>query len=110
MHGTDRVSPVMQGRAAKQNAKAASESDIEIDLASRENVMHANGSLPAIVGHVPQLVDEPEEAADDNDADEGSEPEGEDELLSPIPDLPTMNQLSKPQNTPLLATMKNTAK
>ncbi len=110
MHGTDRVSPVMQGRAAKQNAKAASESDIEIDLASRENVMHANGSLPAIVGHVPQLVDEPEEAADDNDADEGSEPEGEDELLSPIPDLPTMNQPSKPQNTPLLATMKNTAK
>lgn len=105
----------MQRRAAKLNAKEASESDIEIDLAARDNFLHAPDSLPAMLGHVPQLADEPEESADDDgDGDEDMQPDGDEELLSPIPDLLAMQGIKMPSkgqhtNAPLFATIRTAA-
>jgi hypothetical protein len=105
----------MQGRAAKLNPKEASESDIEIDLAARENFLHAPDSLPAMLGHVPQLGDKPEESADDDgDGDEDMQPDGDEELLSPIPDLFAMQGIKTPskgqhEHAPLFATIRSAA-
>lgn len=83
-----------QGRSAKDAPKAPSESDIELGFDAKENSLTENGSLPALLCHVPQLAKDADEAPDpDTDMEEGAElgvDAGDVDLLSPIPDLHIM--------------------
>ncbi len=105
----------MQGRLAKQLSTDSPDNDIEIDFAANECAPAAQDSLPAILGHIPQLAKELEEAGSDGtDADTDQEPDDQENLLSPIPDLPILQAnttpskvqpAAKPAAAPLLAAL-----
>lgn len=90
----------MQGCLAKQLSTDSPDNDIEIKFAANEGAPVAHDSLPAILGHMPQLAEEPEEAGSEStDADTDREPDLADDqenLLSPIPDLPMLQAKTAP--------------
>lgn len=105
----------MQSRLAKQ---LSTDNDIEIDLSANEYAPAAHDSFPVILGHMPQLAKEPEEAGwNGTDADPEQEPDlanDQEALLSPIPDLPIppatttpfkVQATAKPAAAPLLAAL-----
>ncbi|CAL8466598.1 g6134 [Coccomyxa elongata] len=86
-----------KGRLAKQLSTDSPDNDIEIDFAANEGAPAAHDSLPAILGHMPQLAKEPEEAGTDADTDrEPDLADDQDNLLSPIPDLPILQANTTP--------------